>query len=68
MDSRKLSPPAEALLEGLELVAEMERWTPLCDGDTPVPAPPVVPPVEPPPPTIFLKDSELPDREPSLSS
>jgi len=71
MDSRKLSPPEEALLEGLELVAEIERWTPRCDGDVPLPPPP--PAVEARPslggaPPMLRKEIELPDREPSLSN
>jgi len=75
MGSRKQSPPAEALLVGFELVAEMERWTPLWEGDWFVLVPPEFALLDPmetlpgtPEPTMLRSDKELPDREPSLSN
>lgn len=61
-DSRKVSPPDDALLLGLALVAEMERWTPrwTCEGDCAFPD-------DTAPGGRFQRDSELPDRDPSLS-
>lgn len=59
--SRKVSPPEDArLLKGFGLVAEMDRWTPLCpwSGDCAFTAGVAA---------GMLHDRELPDRDPSLS-
>lgn len=63
VDSRRLSPPLLARRLGLALVALMLRCTPRWLGDCAVPTgAPTVPPGAPP-----LRESELPDRDPSLS-
>lgn len=63
VDSRRVSPPEEARRLGLALVADIERWTPLCEGDCAL----VVPVLVPETGWILRSDKELPDREPSLS-
>jgi hypothetical protein len=68
-DSRKLSPPEDALRLGFELVAEIERCTPRwpCDGDCAL-LEVLLGPVEAGPDgAMFRSDRELPDLDPSLS-
>ena len=67
VNSRIVSPPDDALREGLEFVAETDLWTPLwvCDGDW------LLVFVDSWPLgvwQVFLKDKELPDLDPSLSN
>lgn len=66
----EVSPPDEALLLGLELVADIDLCTPRCDGDWLVLFTAATLFVLFTPgfgPVIPLNDNELPDREPSLS-